>query len=96
MGPAHINNTNLGDIASPLVLTPGQSHTIYTQLWPTLPLGSGLCRNDDPRPTEEEIYGTFLKHTPPGFEDEFRDLYRRLHGGPFAFPETEVSNEPDK
>ena len=57
---------------------------------------SGLCRNDDPRPTEEEIYGTFLKHTPPGLEDEFRDLYRRLHGGPFAFPETEVSNEPDK
>ena len=39
--------------------------------------------HDDLSPTEEEIYGTFLKHTPPGLEDEFRDLYRRLHGGPF-------------
>ena len=36
------------------------------------------------RPTEKEIYRTFLKHTPPGLEDEFRDLYRRLHGGPFV------------
>ena len=62
---------------------------------PVAPLQLGLLARFD-RPTEEEIYGTFLKHTPPGLEDEFRDLYRRLHGGPFAFPETEVSNEPDK
>ena len=33
---------------------------------------------------EEELYQTFLKHTPPGLKDEFRDLYRRLHGGPAA------------
>ena len=33
---------------------------------------------------EEELYRTFLKHTPFGLEDEFRDLYRRLHGGPAA------------
>ena len=37
--------------------------------------------HDDPRPTEEDIYRAFLKHTPPGLEDEFHDLYRRLHGG---------------
>ena len=35
------------------------------------------------RPTEEEVYRTILKHTPTGLEEEFRDLYRRLHGGPF-------------
>ena len=35
------------------------------------------------RPTEEEIYGVFLKHTPPGLEREFRALYKRVHGGPF-------------
>ena len=35
------------------------------------------------RSTEEQIYRTFLKHTPSGLEEEFRDLYRRLHGGPF-------------
>ena len=34
-------------------------------------------------PTEEEIYGVFLKHTPPGLEQEFRALYKRVHGGPF-------------
>ena len=33
---------------------------------------------------EEDFYRVFLKHTPPGLEDEFRDLYRRLHGGPAA------------
>ena len=33
---------------------------------------------------EEDFYRIFLKHTPPGLEDELRDLYRRLHGGPYA------------
>ena len=33
---------------------------------------------------EEELYQIFLKHTPPELKDEFRDLYRRLHGGPAA------------
>ena len=33
---------------------------------------------------EEDFYRIFLKHTPLGLEDEFRDLYRRLHGGPYA------------
>ena len=36
-----------------------------------------------PGATEEEIYRLFLKHTPPGLEEDFRDLYRRIHGGPF-------------
>ena len=33
---------------------------------------------------EEVIYRTFLKHTPDGQKDEFRDIYRRLHGGLYA------------
>ena len=33
---------------------------------------------------EEDFYRVFLKHTPLGLEDEFRDLYGRLHGGPYA------------
>ena len=33
---------------------------------------------------EEDFYRIFLKHTPAGLEDEFRDLYRWLHGGPYA------------
>ena len=40
--------------------------------------------HDDPRPTEEEVYRAFLTHTPSGLEEEFWDLYRRLHGGPFV------------
>ena len=34
--------------------------------------------------TEEDFYRTFLKHTPSELRDEFRDLYRRIHGGPYA------------
>ena len=37
-----------------------------------------------PDKSEEDLYRIFLKHTPHGLEDEFRDLYRRLHGGPAA------------
>ena len=33
--------------------------------------------------TEEDFYLTFLKHTPLELRDEFRDLYRRIHGGPY-------------
>ena len=45
---------------------------------------------------EGEIYYALLKHTAADRQEEFRKLYLRLHGGPFAFPETEVSNEPDE
>ncbi len=38
---------------------------------------------NEPGATEEEIYRLFLKHTPPDLEEDFRDLYRRIHGGPF-------------
>ena len=31
---------------------------------------------------ERMIYQVFLSNTPPEMQDEFRDLYRRLHGGP--------------
>ena len=33
--------------------------------------------------SEEDFYRTFLKHTPSELRDEFRDLYKRLHGGPY-------------
>ena len=36
------------------------------------------------RADEELVYRVFLKHTPPALEGQFRDLYRRLHGGPYA------------
>ena len=31
---------------------------------------------------EDQIYRVFLEHTPPGRKEEFRKVYRRLHGGP--------------
>ena len=42
-----------------------------------------LLSLNSPRPSEEAIYGVFLKHTPPGLEREFRALYKRVHSGPF-------------
>ena len=33
---------------------------------------------------EESIYESFLNHTPPLKQETFRELYRRLHGGPFT------------
>ena len=32
-------------------------------------------------PTNEEIYSVFVKNAPLGLEQEFQDLYERLHGG---------------
>ena len=32
--------------------------------------------------TEAQIYQVLLSNTPPEQQDEFRELYRRLHGGP--------------
>ncbi len=43
----------------------------------------GLYLDYQPPATDEQVYRTFLKHTPPGREAAFLDVYRRLHGGPF-------------
>ena len=40
------------------------------------------------RATEEAVYDAFLKHTPADRKEAFRDLYQRLHGGPYAYPDT--------
>ena len=42
---------------------------------------------------EEDVYQVFLKHTPSDKKDEFRDLYRRLHGGTFAFDEAAFDDD---
>ena len=44
-------------------------------------------------PTDEEVYLAFLKHAPPDRKEELRDLYRRLHGGAFAFSVSEFSDD---
>ena len=31
---------------------------------------------------EEKVYRSFLANVPAGKEDEFREVYSRLHGGP--------------
>ena len=36
--------------------------------------------------TEQEIYNAFLAHVPPGQEQQFREIYRELHGSPFSHP----------
>ena len=47
-----------------------------------------LMRTEGGEPTEEDVYRIFQKHTPDGLENEFRDLYKRLHGGPYADTDT--------
>ncbi len=42
--------------------------------------------------TEQDIYETFLSHTPPDKRDEFNRLYERLHGG---FPGIDTPETPD-
>ena len=43
-------------------------------------------------PTEVEIYEAFLKHAPAQRQEEVRELFRRLHGGDFAFPEIDFAD----
>ena len=43
--------------------------------------------------TEENIYTTFLKHTPPMQQEEFREIYRRLHGGPYPDPDIDFNDD---
>ena len=42
---------------------------------------------------EEEIYQVFLKHTPDDKKEDLRDLYRRLHGGAFAFNDVDFDDD---
>lgn len=42
--------------------------------------------------TEELIFDVLLRNTPVEKEGEFRDLYRRLHGGSSAFPEIDLND----
>ncbi len=41
---------------------------------------------ETPNITEEGIYDIFLKYTSPGRKEEVQDVYSRLHGGAFVFP----------
>ena len=36
---------------------------------------------DNPWPSEEEVYGIFLRNVPEGERNAFKSLYDRLHGG---------------
>ena len=42
----------------------------------------GLAVVNPERLTEADVYHVLLSNTPPEQQDQFRDLYHRLHGGP--------------
>ena len=44
-------------------------------------------------PTEDDIYHGFLSHAPPDRKEVFRELYRTLHGGAVAFPDTDFLDD---
>ena len=53
----------------------------------------GLQAGRPDHEVEEDVYRVFLKHTPSDKKEEFRDLYRRLHGGTFAFDEVAFDDD---
>ena len=49
---------------------------------------------DSGQPAEEEdIFRAFLKHAPSDKKDAFLDVYRRLHGGAFAFDDAAFDDD---
>ena len=42
---------------------------------------------------EDRIYEVFLNHIPPELKEDFRQLYRELHGGAAAFEESDLSDD---
>ena len=56
-------------------------------------LGEDNSQSEGRANTEDEIYYVFLQHNPSERVEEFRDLYRRLHGATAAFPETNFSDD---
>ncbi len=55
--------------------------------------GVYLVRSQD-SPWEEDVYRAFMEHTPPELVDEVRDVFRRLHGGPFVEGEDQAPALP--
>ena len=43
----------------------------------------GLFVSTSRSPADEDVYQVFMENTPPELVDEVRDVFRRLHGGPF-------------
>ena len=52
-----------------------------------------LHRDTDQPVTEEAIYNAFLNNVSDEKKEEFRSLYRRLHGGPFVFPDAAFDDD---
>ena len=42
---------------------------------------------------EQAIYQAFLKHTPSDRKEDFQEIYRILHGGPYAYPAVPTSDD---
>ena len=44
----------------------------------------GLFVSTSGSPKDEKVYREFMRHTPPELVDDVKDVFRRLHGGPFV------------
>ncbi len=42
---------------------------------------------------EKAIYDAFVKHTPISLQEDFKNLYRTLHGGPYAYAEAATTDD---
>ena len=52
-----------------------------------------LANLEEAKFNEHEVYLTFLANVPSGREDDFRNLYRHLHGGPYTDPDSTTSGD---
>ena len=52
-----------------------------------------LLERADSSDEEEILYRVFLDHAPLGRKDDFQEIYRTLHGGPYAYPEIPASDD---
>ena len=50
-------------------------------------------RTDSPHENEGILYRAFLDHAPLDRKDDFLEIYRTLHGGPYAYPEIPASDD---
>ena len=69
------------------VLGEGAMTSVLGELY-GLPLDEGSEREK-----EELVFNTLEKHVPTGRMEEFLGLYRRLHGGPYAGPGADLSDD---
>ena len=52
-----------------------------------------LALDNNRHDLEQAIYRAFLKHAPSDRKEDFQEIYRTLHGGPYAYPDPPATDD---